>query len=200
MMNRLRVLLLVPVLGLCAEAQFFTDLQPHGEPVGRERIRFRPIQLAAYPRFAADNLTNGAKGTRIRGTGAGFQQISTSFTKFPSFPHAYMTDMPVSETLDTGGAVLNDKNEVVRRDIELGRRQDGLRVVERYRTEPRFDKQGRPVLDRDGNPVFALPGQRFGPELTVHTHLDEDGLHQLWGQFRLADGRVITVPFTVNAT
>jgi P-type Cu+ transporter len=52
----------------------------------------------------------------------------------------------------------------------------------------------------DGNPVFALPGQQFGPELTVHAHFDKPGLYRLWGQFRLADDRVLTVPFTVHVT
>ena len=62
-----------------------------------------------------------------------------------------------------------------------------------------FAHEHAEVETADGDPVFALPGQRFGPALDVHTHLDGPGLHQLWGQFRLADGRVITVPFTVDA-
>ncbi len=62
-----------------------------------------------------------------------------------------------------------------------------------------FAHEHAEVEDAQGRPVFALPGQRFGPALLVHAHLDEPGLHQLWGQFRLADGTVITVPFTVDA-
>jgi Cu+-exporting ATPase len=62
-----------------------------------------------------------------------------------------------------------------------------------------FAHEHADVEDADGDPVFALPGQRFGPEMEVHTHLGEPGLHKLWGQFRLADGRVITVPFVVEA-
>jgi Cu+-exporting ATPase len=47
--------------------------------------------------------------------------------------------------------------------------------------------------------VFALPGQEFGPELDVHAEFATPGLYQLWGQFRTADGDVLTVPFTVEA-
>jgi P-type Cu+ transporter len=49
-----------------------------------------------------------------------------------------------------------------------------------------------------GEPVFALPAQRFGPELTVHANLSRPGLYRLWGQFRDADGAVRTTVFTVR--
>jgi Cu+-exporting ATPase len=62
-----------------------------------------------------------------------------------------------------------------------------------------FAHEHADVEDADGDPVFALPGQRFGPELDVHTRFDTPGLYQLWGQFRRADGKVLTVPFTVRA-
>lgn len=55
------------------------------------------------------------------------------------------------------------------------------------------------VFDEDGDPVFALPGQTVGPELDFHTSFDTPGTYRLWAQFRLADGRVITAPFTVAA-
>ena len=63
-----------------------------------------------------------------------------------------------------------------------------------------FAHEHADVRDPDGNPVFALPGQRFGPELDVHAEFATPGLYQVWGQFRLADGHVVTVPFTVEAT
>ncbi len=47
--------------------------------------------------------------------------------------------------------------------------------------------------------MFAMPGETFGPELDVHAELDTPGVYQLWGQFRLADGDVLTVPFTVES-
>jgi Cu+-exporting ATPase len=62
-----------------------------------------------------------------------------------------------------------------------------------------FAHEHADVEDENGNPVFALPGQTFGPELDVHAKFHTPGLYQLWGQFRLEDGRVITVPFTVDA-
>ena len=54
------------------------------------------------------------------------------------------------------------------------------------------------VSDADGAPVFALPGQTFGPQLDFHFTFDTPGVYRLWGQFRLADGRVITAPFTID--
>ncbi len=48
-------------------------------------------------------------------------------------------------------------------------------------------------------PVFALPGTTVGPELDAHAELPTAGLYRLWAQFRLADGDLITVPFTVQA-
>jgi P-type Cu+ transporter len=53
--------------------------------------------------------------------------------------------------------------------------------------------------DEHGRTILALPGQRFGPELDFHFRFDEPGHYRMWGQFRVADGRVITVPFTVEA-
>jgi P-type Cu+ transporter len=63
-----------------------------------------------------------------------------------------------------------------------------------------FAHEHAEVEDAQGRTVFALPGQTFGPELDVHAEFDTPGLYQLWGQFRLADGNVITVPFTVDAS
>jgi Cu+-exporting ATPase len=63
-----------------------------------------------------------------------------------------------------------------------------------------FAHEHAEVTDESGRPVFALPGQTFGPELDVHAEFATAGIYQLWAQFRLADGDVITVPFTVEAT
>ncbi len=54
--------------------------------------------------------------------------------------------------------------------------------------------------DASGEPVFALPGQEFGPELDLHVRFETGGVYQLWAQFELSDGDVITVPFTVEAS
>ena len=63
-----------------------------------------------------------------------------------------------------------------------------------------FAHEHAEVEDDRGRPVFALPGQTFGPELDVHAEFDAPGIYRLWGQFRLADGGVLTVPFTVEAS
>jgi Cu+-exporting ATPase len=63
-----------------------------------------------------------------------------------------------------------------------------------------FAHEHAEVEDGNGRPVFATPGQDFGPELDVHAEFDSPGVYQLWGQFRLADGDVLTVPFTVEAS
>jgi Cu+-exporting ATPase len=52
----------------------------------------------------------------------------------------------------------------------------------------------------EGSPVFALPGTRFGPELDAHFRFHTAGVYQLWAQFRLGNGHVITVPFSVEAS
>ncbi|MGY1641252.1 heavy metal translocating P-type ATPase [Geodermatophilus sp. SYSU D00703] len=62
-----------------------------------------------------------------------------------------------------------------------------------------FAHEHAEVTDADGRPVFALPGQTFGPELDLHAEFPTAGTYRLWAQFRLADGRVITAPFTVRA-
>jgi Cu+-exporting ATPase len=63
-----------------------------------------------------------------------------------------------------------------------------------------FAHEHAEVTDDRGRPVFALPGQTFGPELDVHAEFPTAGTYQVWAQFRLADGDVITVPFTVEAS
>jgi P-type Cu+ transporter len=62
-----------------------------------------------------------------------------------------------------------------------------------------FAHEHADVEDADGDPVFALPGTEFGPELDVHAEFATPGVYRLWGQFRTADGEVLTVPFTVEA-
>ncbi|WP_449061518.1 heavy metal translocating P-type ATPase [Planomonospora algeriensis] len=62
-----------------------------------------------------------------------------------------------------------------------------------------FAHEHAEVEDDRGRPVFALPGQTFGPELGVHADFPRPGLYRLWGQFRDAKGRVLTTAFTVEA-
>jgi P-type Cu+ transporter len=56
------------------------------------------------------------------------------------------------------------------------------------------------ALDGDGDPVFALPGTDFGPELELHTTFTTPGLYRMWAQFETVAGEVVTVPFVVEAT
>jgi Cu+-exporting ATPase len=53
--------------------------------------------------------------------------------------------------------------------------------------------------DAAGNEVWPLPGTRFGPEIGFHHRFAAPGLYKLWGQFRTADGQVITADFVVRA-
>ena len=63
-----------------------------------------------------------------------------------------------------------------------------------------FTHEHAETTDDRGRPEFAVPGTTFGPTLGVHTEFGGPGLYRIWDQFRLADGRLITVPFTVDAT
>jgi Cu+-exporting ATPase len=59
----------------------------------------------------------------------------------------------------------------------------------------------QPFLAAAGHVVVMKAGaQTFGPELDVHAEFDTPGVYRLWGQFRLANRDVLTVPFTVEAS
>ena len=93
-------------------------------------------------------------------------------------------------------------------DAETGRPVDDLQpllaaaghVVVMSADGETFAHEHAEVTDERGRTVFATPGQAFGPSLGVHAEFDEPGLYNLWAQFRLADGSVITAPFTVAAS
>ncbi|MFC0029978.1 heavy metal translocating P-type ATPase [Micromonospora chaiyaphumensis] len=92
-------------------------------------------------------------------------------------------------------------------DAATGRPMTGLRpylaaaghVVVMSAAGDSFAHEHAETVDADGRPVFALPGQTYGPDLNLHADFPRPGRYRLWGQFRLADGQVITVPFTVDA-
>jgi len=73
----------------------------------------RSIQLSAYPKLAKAKVKAGDKGERLRKAAQSFESNSATFSRVNSFPHAFMAEMPSSEKLDTGGAVLNEKNEII---------------------------------------------------------------------------------------
>jgi len=93
-------------------------------------------------------------------------------------------------------------------DAETGRPLDDLQpylaaaghVVVMRADGATFAHEHAEVEDASGRPVFALPGQTFGPELDVHAEFPTAGTYRLWAQFRLADGDVVTAPFTVRAS
>jgi Cu+-exporting ATPase len=62
-----------------------------------------------------------------------------------------------------------------------------------------FAHEHATVTDAAGRPVFALPGTTFGPELDLHAQFPTAGIYQIWAQFQLADGDLITAPFTLRA-
>jgi Arc/MetJ family transcription regulator len=49
-----------------------------------------------------------------------------------------------------------------------------------------FAHEHAEVNDDRSRPVFALPGQTFGPQLGVHADFPTSGRYHIWGQFRLA--------------
>ena len=83
------------------------------------------IKLAAYPKLASTRQADGGSLQRVTHTNNGFQLIDGKIAHFASFPHAYITDIPSNETLDTGGPVINAKGEIIGvvtgRGIQTGR-------------------------------------------------------------------------------
>ena len=73
----------------------------------------KAIKLASYPKLAQTRQADGGSLQRVSHTNSGFQMIDGKISHFASFSHAYITDIPSSETLDTGGAVINAKGEIM---------------------------------------------------------------------------------------
>jgi Cu+-exporting ATPase len=61
-----------------------------------------------------------------------------------------------------------------------------------------FAHEHAEVEDSSGRPCSRCRHD-FGPELDVHAQFDTAGTYQLWGQFRTADGDVLTASFTLDA-
>jgi Cu+-exporting ATPase len=126
-----------------------------------------------------------------------------------------LAESPRTTVVDGVRVELDGKPEAGRRsdlhfsfaDADTGRPIDDLQpylaaaghIVVMRADGKTFAHEHAEVTDAAGRPVFALPGQTFGPELEVHADFPTAGTYRLWAQFRLADGDVITVPFTVQA-
>jgi Cu+-exporting ATPase len=63
----------------------------------------------------------------------------------------------------------------------------------------RFGHRHAETFDDEDRPVAAMPGTEFGPKLDLHVTFQVAGTYRLWAQFKLADGTVVTAPFTVYA-
>jgi Cu+-exporting ATPase len=128
---------------------------------------------------------------------------------------AVLTESPREAVVDgirvelRGNAVVGERSDLhfAFTDATTGKPIDNLQpflaaaghVVVMRADGSTFAHEHAEVEDSHGRTVFAMPGTTFGPELDVHAQFDSAGTYQLWGQFRTADGDVLTVPFTVDA-
>lgn len=70
------------------------------------------IKLAAYPKLVSEKAAATLEATRIRGTGARFEQLPAVLKKVASSPNNWLAEMKGGETLDTGGAVYDERGIV----------------------------------------------------------------------------------------
>jgi Cu+-exporting ATPase len=194
---------------IATRADLGTFTHVHPEPTGR------PGELAVRTTFptAGTYVLNSEIRRQGEMTDVHARQTVTVAGTAPE--PATLADSPRSQVVDGvrvalhGEAVVGEASDLAFTfaDASTGRRLDDLRpylaaaghVVVIRGDAATFAHEHADVEDADGEPVFALPGQRFGPELEVHARFDTPGTYRLWGQFRLADGQVLTVPFTVTA-
>lgn len=108
----------------------------------------------------------------------------------------------------TGNAVIGQRSDLGLRftDAATGTPVTGIQpylgaaghVVILRADGTRFAHAHAETTDSRGRPKFATPGSTFGPDLDLHTTFGTAGTYQLWGQFRLPDGQIITTAFTVH--
>jgi Cu+-exporting ATPase len=187
-----------------------TFAHAHPQPTGR------PGELAVELTFPTPGRYVVNTEFRQRGELADVHQRHVVTIAGPGSPEEQLTEGP--RTTVVGGVRVELKGEALAgelselhfhfADAESGQPIDDLQpflaaaghvVVMRADAET-FAHEHAEVEDQSGRPVFALPGKKFGPQLDVHADFDSPGLYRLWGQFRLGDGRVITVPFTIRAS
>ncbi|MEU5093392.1 heavy metal translocating P-type ATPase [Streptomyces sp. NPDC020996] len=194
---------------IATRADLGTFTHAHPRPTGR------PGQLAVEITFptAGRYIVNAEFRRQGQLADVHFRQLLTVAGRAPA--PVTLTAGPRSTVVDGVRVRLDGDAEAGRRsdlrytfsDAATGRPVDGLRpylaaaghIVVMRADGQTFAHEHAEVTGSDGRPVFALPGQTFGPELDVHAEFPTAGTYRLWAQFRLAGGEVITVPFTVRA-
>ncbi|NYI80179.1 heavy metal translocating P-type ATPase [Nocardioides panzhihuensis] len=179
----------------------------HAEPTGR------PGELETDVTFPAGGTYRVDTEFRRRADIADVldrQQLTIEGTQPPAVP---VEASPRSSTVDNltvtlEGSVVADQQSDLRFRFEHSRFEDSSgKMVDDL--QPYLGAAGHVVvMSADGRTFvhghaegaeLAVPGTSFGPELGLHLDVPKAGLYRLWAQFRLADGEVITVPFTVEA-
>ncbi|MFJ2753994.1 heavy metal translocating P-type ATPase [Nocardioides sp. NPDC087217] len=174
----------------------------HAEPTGR------PGELETDVTFPAGGTYRVDTEFRRRADMADVldrQQLTVEGTQPPAVP---LEASPRSSTVDNltvtleGTPVADQQSDLhFRFEDSTGKVVDNL--------QPYLGAAGHVVvMSADGETFvhghaegdeLAVPGASFGPELGLHLDVPKAGLYRLWAQFRLGDGEVITVPFTVEA-
>ncbi|SDK12098.1 Cu+-exporting ATPase [Nocardioides sp. YR527] len=179
----------------------------HAEPTGR------PGELETDVTFPAGGTYRVDTEFRRRADMADVldrQQLTVEGTQPPAVP---LEASPRSSTVDNltvtlEGTPVADQQSDLHFRFEDSRFEDSTgKVVDDL--QPYLGAAGHVVvMSADGETFvhghaegdeLAVPGASFGPELGLHLDVPKAGLYRLWAQFRLGDGEVITVPFTVEA-
>jgi hypothetical protein len=72
-----------------------------------------PVQLANYPKLASAKAATGTQAMRVQHLGGNFALVGAKLATVRNFPHAYTAEMSNSETVNTGGAVIDEKGDIV---------------------------------------------------------------------------------------
>lgn len=174
----------------------------HAEPTGR------PGELETDVTFPAGGTYRVDTEFRRRADMADVldrQQLTVEGTQPPAAP---LEASPRSSTVDNLTVTLEGTPVADQQSDLHFRFEDGTgKVVDDL--QPYLGAAGHVVvMSADGETFvhghaegdeLAVPGASFGPELGLHLDVPKAGLYRLWAQFRLGDGEVITVPFTVEA-
>ncbi|HEY9394774.1 MAG TPA: HAD-IC family P-type ATPase, partial [Nocardioides sp.] len=174
----------------------------HAEPTGR------PGELETDVTFPAGGTYRVDTEFRRRADMADVldrQQLTVEGTQPPAVP---LQASPRSSTVDNLTVTLEGTSVADQQsDLHFSFEDSTGKVVDDL--QPYLGAAGHVVvMSADGETFvhghaegdeLAVPGASFGPELGLHLDVPKAGLYRLWAQFRLGNGEVITVPFTVEA-